>query len=53
MPPVRCHVVPPSIDTSTPATLPPPASTEVPVIVTSLPVKIIPFDGYVITVVGA
>ena len=40
VPAAGCHVVPPSNETSTPATMPPPASVAVPVIVTVLPHRI-------------
>ena len=37
VPAAGCHVCPPSVDTSTPATWPPPASVAVPAIVTAVP----------------
>jgi hypothetical protein len=49
-----CQVEPPSVDTSTPATTPPPESVAVPVIVTVLPLaNVAPPDGDVIAEVGA
>ena len=49
-----CQVVPPSVETSTPATRPPPASVAVPVTVTVSPLpRLAPADGEVITAVGA
>ena len=48
-----CQVEPPSVDTSTPATTPPPESVAVPLTVTVLPlVKVAPADGEVIVEVG-
>ncbi len=48
-----CQVVPPSVETSTPATTPPPASVAVPVMVTGAPSeKVAPGDGEVIVEVG-
>ena len=37
VPVAGCHVVPPSVETSTPATIPPPVSAAVPLIVTLAP----------------
>ena len=49
-----CQVEPPSVDTSTPATTPPPVSAAVPVIVTFVPsVTFAPAAGDVIVEVGA
>ena len=49
-----CHVEPPSVETSTPATTPPPESVAVPLIVTVLPFAIVaPEDGEVMAEVGA
>src|SRR6185437_179209 len=48
-----CQVCPPSVETSTPATMPPPLSEAVPVIVTGTPaVSAAPLRGAVITEVG-
>ena len=48
-----CQVVPPSVETSTPATTPPPASVAVPLMVTAEPSdKVAPDDGDVIVEVG-
>jgi hypothetical protein len=48
-----CHVEPPSVETSTPATTPPPVSVAVPVIVTALPsASLAPDAGEVIVEVG-
>ena len=48
-----CQVEPPSADTSTPATTPPPESVAVPLIVTVLPLlRVAPADGEVIVEVG-
>src|SRR4051812_13533975 len=49
-----CQRVPPSVETSTPATVPPPASDAVPVTVTVLPLGTVdPSAGEVIVAVGA
>src|SRR5689334_16299685 len=49
-----CHVVPPSVETSTPATTPPPASVAVPLMVTFDPSeRLAPWAGDVIVDVGA
>src|SRR5215470_19852646 len=49
-----CQVVPPSVETSTPATTPPPASAADPLIVTAAPSdSVAPEDGDVIVEVGA
>src|SRR6185312_4361129 len=49
-----CQVCPPSTETSTPATAPPPVSELVPETVTACPViKAAPFSGAVMTEVGA
>src|SRR5206468_985788 len=54
VPCAACHVAPPSTDTSTPATTPPPLSVAVPVIVTRLPLwTCAPAAGDVTTDVGA
>ena len=54
MPFAGCQVLPPSVDTSTPATTPPPASAAVPEIVTWLPsCSVAPVVGELITEVGA
>ena len=48
-----CQVLPPSVETSTPATTPPPASAAVPLMVTGAPSeKVAPGDGEVIAEVG-
>ena len=48
------HVAPPSVETSTPTTMPPPVSMAVPVIVTGVPAaNDAPFAGDVIADVGA
>ena len=48
-----CQVEPPSVETSTPATTPPPLSVAVPLIVTVLPfANVAPADGEVIVEVG-
>jgi hypothetical protein len=49
-----CHVDPPSVDTSTPATTPPPESVAVPLMVTVAPFAIAaPATGDVMVDVGA
>src|SRR5215831_708440 len=53
VPVAGCHVAPLSVETSTPATTPPPASDAVPVIVTAVPlVSVVPALGDVIVEVG-
>ena len=53
VPVAGCHVVPPSVDTSTPATTPPPVSLAVPVTVTTVPSGVVdPAVGEVIVDVG-
>src|ERR1700712_4634272 len=48
-----CHVLPPSVETSTPAMTPPPPSVAVPVIMTLVPsVRLAPAAGDVIVDVG-
>ena len=48
-----CQVLPPSVETSTPATTPPPASVAVPVIVTAAPSwRFAPTAGEVIVELG-
>src|SRR3954469_4694608 len=54
VPAATCHVLPPSTDTSTLATSPPPCSVAVPLIVRRLPLSTCPPDtGEVMIVVGA
>ena len=54
VPVAGCQLAPPSTETSTPATWPPPASVAVPVTVTSEPlVTVTPAAGAMIVVVGA
>src|SRR5258705_1609566 len=54
VPSAPCHVAPPSTETSTLATTPPPLSVAVPVIVTRLPLSTCPpASGAVMTDVGA
>ena len=54
VPVAGCHVFPLSVETSTPATTPPPESDAVPVIVTGVPlVSVVPVVGAVILDVGA
>ena len=49
-----CQVVPPSVETSTPATTPPPASVAVPLMVTAEPSDTVaPCDGELMDDVGA
>ena len=53
-PDAGCHLDPPSTETSTAATRPPPESTAVPAIVTGVPFGVdTPFEGAVIDEVGA